>query len=639
MEANTATKMTIENARSQLKDDELEAPKFIDELEPDEALSYLRHKMIQQLKDPVEELKMHYNENYEMRNELRKERDALARQLKTSKDKIKKLDALTGDDDALLKLLSESAKYQAQSKKDRRKIGDLEDELTAMRQDLKARDDLLDRVQYERDARQTGLDNMNANGPTWQAVHTLQRKIRDLEGQVRKEKYARENIMINVKNQLKTDKRFDSISPDYEDVLAEVALLKGVLADANQKLTNKDKAAPDAGSAYDQGKRFSDDLRNTKKAKDTKWSTNSRLNMEAKVNAEKRIENQRNSALAQEIERMDNEMLTRSTSFAQTLNPLGAIDEKEHNEMTLFKQSELSEINGKTSAKAQASNKTASVAQKKLKSEENGKLASKAETMAPSKDLESHYDEEALADRLLIDELRDEFQENAAQAADAAERTLMLPESKEIIIKRQQRRQREKELAKQREYAEFKVRGRIEAEKARKLAAEESKRADTKQSNALNLVEREHKLQAAAESARLEQATSAKVSIKMRKDETLKNEIDEKQRASEQTHDLINELSMKQQQLDVLEKESTQLAMRRALKDMKSENLRQMGHRQEREAIEKENEAALYDKSIATRCRWPTRTRRSRRLWRGRRRRNNMHFRPVYFSAAKAAVT
>ena len=155
-----------------------------------------------------------------------------------------------------------------------------------------------------------------------------------------------------------------------------------------EKLPNKDKAAPDAGSAYDQGKR--DDLRNAKKAKkakDTKWSTNSRLNMEAKVNAEKRIENHRKSALAQEIERMDNEMLTRSTSFAQTLDPLGAIDEKEHNEMTLFKQSELSEINGRTSAKAQAPSKTASVAHKKLKSEENGKLASKSETMAPSKDL------------------------------------------------------------------------------------------------------------------------------------------------------------------------------------------------------------------------------------------------------------
>merc|ERR1719384_393635 len=118
--------------------------------------------------------------------------------------------------------------------------------------DLKARDDLLSNMHYENEKLKQELDNMQKNGPTWKAVHTLQRKARDLEGQVRKEKYARENIMINVKDQLKNDKRFDNISPDYEDVLAEVALLKGALADANQKKTNQDKKDPkQSGSAYD----------------------------------------------------------------------------------------------------------------------------------------------------------------------------------------------------------------------------------------------------------------------------------------------------------------------------------------------------------------------------------------------------
>merc|ERR1712244_41046 len=73
---------------------------------------------------------------------------------------------------------------------------------------------------------------------------------------------ARENIMINVKDQLKNDKRFDNISPDYEDVLAEVALLKGALADANQKLTNKDKKKPDTGSAYENDASPADALKN-----------------------------------------------------------------------------------------------------------------------------------------------------------------------------------------------------------------------------------------------------------------------------------------------------------------------------------------------------------------------------------------
>merc|ERR1711997_526075 len=115
-----------------------------------------------------------------------------------------------------------------------------------------ARDDLLSNLHYDNEQLKQELDNMNKNGPTWEAVHTLQRKIRDLDGQVRKEKYARENIMINVKDQLKNGKFFDNISPDYEDVCAEVALLKGALADANQKLTNKNKnKKPESGSAYD----------------------------------------------------------------------------------------------------------------------------------------------------------------------------------------------------------------------------------------------------------------------------------------------------------------------------------------------------------------------------------------------------
>merc|ERR1719244_358854 len=117
--------------------------------------------------------------------------------------------------------------------------------------DLKARDDLLSNMHYDNEKLKMELDNMQKNGPTWKAVHTLQRKARDLEGQVRKEKYARENIMISVKEQLKNDKRFDNISPDFEDVLAEVALLKGALAEANQKLTDRKKKAGDSGSAYE----------------------------------------------------------------------------------------------------------------------------------------------------------------------------------------------------------------------------------------------------------------------------------------------------------------------------------------------------------------------------------------------------
>merc|ERR1712190_247142 len=114
--------------------------------------------------------------------------------------------------------------------------------------DLKARDDLLSNMHYENEKLKQELDNMKKNGPTWQAVHTLQRKARDLQGQVNKERYARENIMVSVRDELRKDKRFDNLSPDYEDVLAEFALLKGALAEARQKLSEAEKAQPQHGS-------------------------------------------------------------------------------------------------------------------------------------------------------------------------------------------------------------------------------------------------------------------------------------------------------------------------------------------------------------------------------------------------------
>ena len=77
--------------------------------------------------------------------------------------------------------------------------------------------------------------------------------------------------------------------------------------------------------------------------------------------------------------------------------------------------------------------------------------------------------------------------------------------AKEIL----ERQLREKELAKQREYAEFLAeKAEVDKKLGRKLAAEERKRADTKQFLERYLVERdEHKLQAPAQ----EKAESAQI--------------------------------------------------------------------------------------------------------------------------------
>eukprot|EP00490_Sorites_sp_Unknown_P012118 CAMPEP_0114696204 /NCGR_PEP_ID=MMETSP0191-20121206/72277_1 /TAXON_ID=126664 /ORGANISM="Sorites sp." /LENGTH=703 /DNA_ID=CAMNT_0001993519 /DNA_START=998 /DNA_END=3107 /DNA_ORIENTATION=- len=117
--------------------------------------------------------------------------------------------------------------------------------------DLKNRNDLLDNLQYENDNLKNDLNNLKKNGPTWEAVHMLQRKVRDQEEQLRKERYARENIMLSVKQEMADDARFDNLNGDYEDAIAEVALLKGALKDANNKLKNNNKKRPDQGSAYE----------------------------------------------------------------------------------------------------------------------------------------------------------------------------------------------------------------------------------------------------------------------------------------------------------------------------------------------------------------------------------------------------
>jgi len=109
--------------------------------------------------------------------------------------------------------------------------------------DLKAREDIISNLRFDNEKLKESLDEITKkkSGPKWDDVHSLHRKLRDLEGRVRREKYERENILINVKDAIKNDKRFDNISPEYKDILAEVHLLKGALSHTQQKLNNKNK--------------------------------------------------------------------------------------------------------------------------------------------------------------------------------------------------------------------------------------------------------------------------------------------------------------------------------------------------------------------------------------------------------------
>merc|ERR1712154_565117 len=77
--------------------------------------------------------------------------------------------------------------------------------------DLKAREDIISNLRFDNEKLKESLDEITKkkSGPKWDDVHSLHRKLRDLEGRVRREKYERENILINVKDAIKNDKRFD----------------------------------------------------------------------------------------------------------------------------------------------------------------------------------------------------------------------------------------------------------------------------------------------------------------------------------------------------------------------------------------------------------------------------------------------
>ena len=127
--------------------------------------------------------------------------------------------------------------------------------------DLKKRDDVISNLKYENDRLKDELQELKTNGPTWDAVKTLQMRVRGLEGQLRQERHAREQIMYHVKDQLKNDNRFNSLDPNEEDLMAEVTLLKGALADANQKVKDaKNKNPKMSGSAYENDAKVEDAL-------------------------------------------------------------------------------------------------------------------------------------------------------------------------------------------------------------------------------------------------------------------------------------------------------------------------------------------------------------------------------------------
>jgi len=139
--------------------------------------------------------------------------------------------------------------------------------------DLRRRDDLLNKLNYENDMLKNELNEYKENGPSWETIKNLQMRIRNLEQSLRKEKNARENILSEVKDELMNGQhihmkfdslnrdgkdglmngqhihmKYDTLNRDEQDMLAEITLLKGALNDSQKKLNNAKKQIPSSGS-------------------------------------------------------------------------------------------------------------------------------------------------------------------------------------------------------------------------------------------------------------------------------------------------------------------------------------------------------------------------------------------------------
>merc|ERR1719206_1563075 len=161
-------------------------------------------------------------ENYEMRNErneLRKERDALATQLQASKDKIKKLEALTGDDDALLKQLYAARQEAKSQRKQKRDLQAQAVKLQGISERLKKKlMALAKRVsKFDEAMGRKILDQSTANGMIDELASQLEdmikryeraeEEVKKLKKQLRDLQKTHEVALANVKDKLKERKQ------------------------------------------------------------------------------------------------------------------------------------------------------------------------------------------------------------------------------------------------------------------------------------------------------------------------------------------------------------------------------------------------------------------------------------------------
>merc|ERR1712154_760823 len=204
-------------------------------------------------------------ENYELRNErneLRKERDALSTQLKSTKDKVKKLEALAGDDEDLLKQLYAARKDAKEQRKQKRGLQaealKLKGISNALQRKLMA---LAKRVtKFDSEMGQRILDKTTANDMIDELATQLTDMIERYEQSIEENKKLKKKLkdqqtkhevaMQNMKDKMKERKQV------IKDRDARIAELEELLKDKQDELELMDEKLKDAQEYHKDNKKY-----------------------------------------------------------------------------------------------------------------------------------------------------------------------------------------------------------------------------------------------------------------------------------------------------------------------------------------------------------------------------------------------
>eukprot|EP00487_Bulimina_marginata_P003729 TRINITY_DN18998_c0_g1_i1.p1 TRINITY_DN18998_c0_g1~~TRINITY_DN18998_c0_g1_i1.p1 ORF type:complete len:251 (-),score=55.93 TRINITY_DN18998_c0_g1_i1:206-958(-) len=204
-------------------------------------------------------------ENYELRNErneLRKERDALQTQLNAAKEKVKKLEALGGDDEDLLKQLANARRDARQQRSQKRALQAEAIKLTGISNALRRKLTTLAKkvTKYDPEMGQRIMNQKDAKGMIDELAtqytdmiskyEAAQDEIKRLKKQIADLKKRHEEEMKDQKSKLKERKQV------VKQREARIAELEDQLKDKKDELELMEESLRDAQEYHEKNKKY-----------------------------------------------------------------------------------------------------------------------------------------------------------------------------------------------------------------------------------------------------------------------------------------------------------------------------------------------------------------------------------------------